>query len=407
MTIVDNKKMFLTYCLNLHRGETMDEVEHALFVTAPSILKRIIQSGAPSAVGPWFNSHIAQQILETGNLEKLKQKFEDAGLLAITLNGFPYSTFHDERVKERVYLPDWSSPQRLEYTLNLLEILSLLLPKGVNGSISTLPVGYAALSSNEIIKRSVENMAECALHFHACAQERETEIILSIEPEPDCVVGDMDEFVKFYNNRLLRSGVQHLGSRYGISAPRAEIIIRKHIGICMDTVHAAVSNENLEEWLERLEKEGIKIGKIQLGAALRADGPDFFELKSFDDPVYLHQTRFIHGTNTEKYPDLPDFLSNTANLSSEGHAVVHYHMPFTWRGKGALTSCHRITSKFLEKALSLGVSCFELEIYTLSVFPEFRNAEEFKRERLISDILTAELRWLMEKFDAVTQLQEA
>jgi hypothetical protein len=125
-------------------------------------------------------------------------------------------------------------------------------------------------------------------------------------------------------------------------------------------------------------------------------------LKHFDDPVYLHQTRFHRGATAVNYADLPDFLSETDILPKKGHAVVHYHMPFTWHGNGSLSAHHGVTSEFLEKAISMGVYCFELEIYTLSVFPEFRNAEESERKRLISDILTAELRWLMKKFSAVT-----
>ena len=36
------------------------------------------------------------------------------GLTCHTLNAFPYGDFHSERVKENVYLPDWTQRERLE-----------------------------------------------------------------------------------------------------------------------------------------------------------------------------------------------------------------------------------------------------------------------------------------------------
>ena len=33
-----------------------------------------------------------------------------------TINGFPYGKFHGTRVKEKVYLPDWTSAERVDFT---------------------------------------------------------------------------------------------------------------------------------------------------------------------------------------------------------------------------------------------------------------------------------------------------
>ena len=47
-------------------------------------------------------------------------------LYVFTLNGFPYGPFHGVRVKEEVYQPDWSYPERLAYTNQLADLLRLL-----------------------------------------------------------------------------------------------------------------------------------------------------------------------------------------------------------------------------------------------------------------------------------------
>ena len=61
-----------------------------------------------------------------------------------TVNGFPHGTFHGQPVKADVHAPDWSHDERVDYTLRLAEILSALLPDGVDGTISTSPLSYKA-----------------------------------------------------------------------------------------------------------------------------------------------------------------------------------------------------------------------------------------------------------------------
>ena len=393
--------IFLTYSLNLHPGEELEDVQYALFSSAPAVFQKVMPHSPAYAVGPWLNHRVAHEIIKNNILESLKQRLHDHNLITITLNGFPCSTFHGQRVKEQVYKPDWSSEERLDYTLLLVKILSELMPQKHWASISTVPVGYARLCSNEVIERSAENMAMCAWHLHKCAEQNGKQIVLSIEPEPDCVVEDLETFLQFYNDRLLCSGIKYLQRRYNLTPAVSERIVRRHVGMCLDSVHAAVCGDDMVECLQTLEGEGIRTGKIQLGAALRADGPDFTALEPFNDPVYLHQVRFFHDRTVTRFPDLAFFLESAGRLSPLGHALVHYHMPFTWKGSGPLTAYHNVTSDFIEKAMGFGVRCFELEIYTLSVFPELINITGTERDRLITDMIADELKWLIEKFDII------
>ena len=45
-------------------------------------------------------------------------------------------------MKHKVYRPTWYEAARLEYTTRLVVILDSLLPSGVEGSISTLPIAW-------------------------------------------------------------------------------------------------------------------------------------------------------------------------------------------------------------------------------------------------------------------------
>jgi hypothetical protein len=52
-------------------------------------------------------------------------------------------------VKEQVYAPDWTQPDRVEYTNLLFDLLAELLPEGVEGSVSTVPVSFKAFGLDE------------------------------------------------------------------------------------------------------------------------------------------------------------------------------------------------------------------------------------------------------------------
>ena len=59
---------------------------------------------------------------------RLRRDLDARGLEVVTLNGFPYRSFHAPVVKYAVYQPDWLSRERLDYTVNLARVLAGLLP---------------------------------------------------------------------------------------------------------------------------------------------------------------------------------------------------------------------------------------------------------------------------------------
>jgi len=90
-----------------------------------------------------------------------KKWLEQNDCYIFTINGFPFGQFHGSRVKEQVYLPDWTSPERLAYTNLLFDLLAQLVPSGVAGSVSTLPGSF-----KKFITRP-EQESRCAIIFGA------------------------------------------------------------------------------------------------------------------------------------------------------------------------------------------------------------------------------------------------
>jgi hypothetical protein len=121
----------LSYCTNIHPGETWPEVRENLERYLVPVRERVA-TGRPFGVGLRLSAESARAVGERAALNELKEFLRAHDLYVFTINGFPYGPFHGRPVKEQVYLPDWLDPERLAYTDRLADILAALLPDGVD-----------------------------------------------------------------------------------------------------------------------------------------------------------------------------------------------------------------------------------------------------------------------------------
>ena len=133
----------LTYCTNIHPGETWAEVRANLERHVVRV-KAAVAPDKPFGVGLRLSAVAAAALAGTQELERFRSFLHDHGLYVFTINGFPYGPFHGTRVKEDVYLPDWLDDARLLYTDQLAELLAALLPDGLEGTVSTVPGAFKA-----------------------------------------------------------------------------------------------------------------------------------------------------------------------------------------------------------------------------------------------------------------------
>jgi len=395
MLIRDNPPLHLTYCLNVHPGESWQENLQAVTSYAAAV-KRIVAPGKVFGLGLRLGNAAARQLSQDGNLEKFKTVLAEQEMYALTVNGFPYGRFHAEPVKQNVYRPDWREKDRLEYTMLLADILARLLPDAVTGSISTVPGSFKPwIQSDSDVEAIVENLARFTSHAAAIMNGTGKTVTLALEPEPDCFLETTSEVLDFFDRRLLPHGTDFLVRNEGMSAGDAERVIRRHVGVCFDTCHHAVQFEDLPGSLERLRAEGIRICKVQLSAALRVPltGTTSSLLEGFFDPVYLHQCR-IKGSARQivSLPDLSAEALAAAETSDDGELRCHFHVPLYFRGDGELDStASLLNDDFFDALAGSSVSTLEIETYTFDVLPEAA------KETNIVDSIAAEYRWVLER----------
>lgn len=402
MRLESHPNSHLSYCSNIHPGEDWNSVFDQLKAHLPELKERL-SPGKPFGIGLRLSALAANQILENDHLSIFKEWLQDKGLYVFTMNGFPYGSFHGEKIKDDVYKPDWSTKQRLEYTSNLVDILADLIPEGEEGSISTSPVSYkywgqSTEEYSKIKKAASIHMARLAWQMAGILKVHGKEIHLDIEPEPDCLLENSSETIDFFNEHLLPVGSDLLMSEYKITLEEAENILRKHIGVCYDTCHFALEYEDPAKAIQSFIDEGIRIGKTQISAALkvildeeRADRSEIADhLKEFDEPTYLHQVIVrTEGGNLVQFRDLPEALPSIGN-DQEKEWRVHFHVPIFLKKYEELYSTQDEMLESLKIILD-GDHCkhFEIETYTWDVLPD-----ELKTN--VTDSIEREFRWVLD-----------
>ncbi|BAY71381.1 metabolite traffic protein EboE [Anabaena sp. FACHB-709] len=384
MQIESNNNLHLTYCTNIHPGEEWEKVFANLKQYLPPLKARL----APEkkfGVGLRLAEVAARELLQGNTLTGFKSWLAEQDLYVFTLNGFPYGQFHWQVVKDLVYAPDWSEQKRLDYTLQLMQILAELLPPGMEGSISTLPLSYKPwFEGNQLAQASVmlnasQQIAQVVEQMVRIRVEQGKILHLNLEPEPDGLLENAAEVVDFFQMYLLPVAGAYLIKQLGITQELAENYILDHLRICYDTCHFAVEYEDPLSVLLQFKAAGIKIGKIQISAALQVKIPTAIEkrrllierLHPFAESTYLHQVigrtsnnRLIH------YQDLETALPNLENTTDKEWRI-HFHVPIFMSDYQLLQSTQHDIVNVLD-LLQHHHFCnhLEIETYTWEVLPD-------------------------------------
>ena len=385
----------LTYCLNVHAGEMWAENLEAIERHALVVRDRVCP-GNPFGLGLRLSAQAARELSAPDLCNSFKMFLAEQGLYVFTVNAFPYGRFHGGRVKERVYQPDWSTAARRDYTNHVADILSALLPEGVDGSISTVPGAFKLLVRDEKDQQVMaEKMMDCVAHLAQIHRDIGREIHLGLEPEPACFLETTDEFLSFFNDVLLGHGRDYLIDLSGEDKDTAEQWIRRHLGVCLDTCHAALQFEDPAECIDRYAAAGVRLSKVQLSAALEVSNTESarMALRAFDEPVYLHQVRArCVDDKLLRWKDLPDALAALPRQPMAETVRVHYHVPLFWSGDAPLdTTAAGLSDAFWKKLQQGACSHLEIETYTLGVLPDTL------KEGSVDDSIAREFRWVMEK----------
>ncbi len=353
----------LAYCTNVHRGEDWAETFAALERHVLPVRRRVAP-GRAYAIGLRLSQRAAAELATGDTLDQFRRWLDRHDCYVFTINGFPYGSFHGTRVKEQVYAPDWSTPERLAYTVQLFELLARLVPAGVGGSVSTVPASFKGFVAAEPARRQAifANLTACGRAIAEIAARSGHDLHLGLEPEPTCLIETTDETVAFIEQW-----------RSGDRAVEGEGLLR-HVGVNYDCCHLAVEFESAAAGLDRLSAAGLRLSKLHLSSALRVrpDATGRAALAAYVEPVYLHQVVVGSGHEVRRrFVDLPDALADSEPSRPDDEWRVHFHVPLH-ASPGAPfqdTRDHLVGALDWLQAHRGACTHLEMETYTWEVLP--------------------------------------
>ena len=378
----------LSYCTNVHPGQTVGEILDGINMYTAVAHQKF---NRPLAAGLWLARSVVTELLESpSKFEQLGQALWEHDLGCYTLNTFPYGNFHSDRVKEGVYLPDWASVDRLQYTLDCARLLAALLPQTAEGSLSTVPLGGRM---NPVVDGFTDvccsNILAAADQLAALHESTGRQIRLAIEPEPLCHLSSIPADVIPWFERLFDS------------AKNSETLsrVQEYVGLCLDVCHQAVEFEDLSESIDLLENSSIRINKLHITNAVELRNPHSNDegrqaLRSYVEPRYLHQTY-------AKFPDSSihsrldlteeDILRAPADDFLQAECWrVHFHVPVFAETLGPLTTTRSELERAIARVSELPYSPhLEVETYTWPVMPADNKSVSLNLADRIAAELTA------------------
>jgi hypothetical protein len=372
----------LAYCTNVHPGEDWAQTLDSLNRWTLAIKERLAPKG-PFAIGLRLSDLASRELSESARLVDFQRWLDAHEAYIFTINGFPFGRFHGGRVKEQVYLPDWTDSQRLDYTCRLFDLLATLAPLGLDASVSTLPGSFKEFIHSPDQARLIrDNLFRCVEHISNLSSHTGRRFHLGLEPEPLGLLENSEETVRFFDE--LRD--EHLRD------PRLD----EFLGVNYDTCHFAVEFEEPGEAIARLLQHGIRLSKIHISNALklRPTPAALDQLRAFVEDVYLHQViiRDAEGALT-RFRDLPPALASAEPATVSTEWRVHFHIPLHSQppGEFATTSDHILGLLKLLEAKPQLCSHLEMETYTWQVLPDALKTQD------VSEQIVSEYRWTLSR----------
>lgn len=359
----------LSYCTNVHPGQSVEEVVNGISEYTARVRQQIDR---PMAAGLWLSRDVVTELHQSeAHLERLAQTLWQHDLSCYTLNAFPYGNFHSDRVKEQVYLPDWASKDRVQYTKDCAKLLAAMLPEGAEGSISTVPLGGRMNPTGpEFHATCLHHLVQMGRFLKDLHRETGRCIRLAVEPEPMCEMSSIpDDTVPLFRTLFEMA-----------DALSCEDTVREYIGLCFDVCHQAVLFEQIPRSIDQVIDAGIRINKVHITNAVElirpaenAAGREV--LQTFVEPRYLHQT--YAKTSSGKILSRTDLLTEDIQKSPADDFLqteawrVHFHVPVYADELGPLRTTRADLQAALRRVAMMEYAPhLEVETYTWPVMPD-------------------------------------
>ncbi len=390
IALPQNRSARLTYEMNAHRSETIEEF-YAALETFVLPVRACVAPDQPFGLAPRWGRQLLGEFRSQEQRERFRAFLREHTLELVTVNGFPLEDFQAKRVKENVYRPAWTRKERASLTNRIAELMVELIPAGGTATLSTLGGTYRSWNHDDLaFRRIARNYLLALTYLVQLEREHGVFISLAVEPEPDTTFETANDVVDFTQRFLLPQLDEQFARPLRVSREKAEDLFRRFFTVNLDICHLSVLfRDPVAEW-RRLEEAGLRVAKLHVSSAIRArfDKPEVFrELMRYDEPQYLHQfAARLHQGSILRGADL-DTLPVVHDRDLE-EVRVHFHVPVSKSELGILETTQDDTRAALAYACKRPVvPDFAIETYTWPILAP--------RPEEIVEGIAAEFSWVL------------
>ena len=384
------------YSTNVHKTSTLRDIYRFLGQYTIPIKERVF-GDSPGGLELHLSMSTAGALRQRGKREEFKAFLDDAALQLFSVNAYPLKPFHTQRVKEKVYSPSWTEPDRVRWTNTIADILADLLAPDVPGSVSTLGGAFRHKEHGpSTFKKLARNYLKTVAHLERLEVEMGKRIVLAVEPEPETTFETATDVIRFVEDYLLPAAFADR-SFAGRRRSTVEGVVRRYFTTNFDTCHFSVLYQDLVGSLRQLSRAGIAVGKIHVTNAIRLRNPfraasAYQDFRRMHEPRYFHQFCGVDGDGKTIWRDL-DLDRLPRKLDAKRHPPVaelrsHYHVPlYLKRFQRLLTTQEDTELALKEIRRARTTRHVVLETYTWPILAD--------ENRLLRGI-TREFRWMLD-----------
>lgn len=385
----------LTYSTLVHPGDTWPEMRDSVATYLPAVKKRVSPDRPLGLSLRLSGASVGTLAGDPAQRRAFADYLTAQDLYVYTVNAFPYGPFKGREVMERVYEPDWTTPERTRYTMAVADVLADLSRPPVEPSIQSAPLAFRPnVSGNDYVLAFTHNLLRVVAHLIDLERRTGRRVKLALEPEPFCFLESTEETVRYFEEHVYSAtGTRQLACLARAPVSEAQGLVRRHLGVVFDIGHQSVAFEDIPAALELLVAAGIPIFKLQEAAALWV--PEVTEdavaaLKRFTNTIYLSQTNERRDGTVTRYLNLTDAIA--AWRTSPGGSRewrTHFHVPVFLDEIGGF----RTTRPNIEAALRMHAATplsdhLEIETYTWDVLPAQLKSGD------ITEYVSREIEWV-------------
>ena len=302
MLLPDDKGR-LSYDVGIHGGAVWSDIRSHILTHVPRVREALAakspegaQQLRPFSISLRLTTRAAFEIEQAAALEELREVLTKIDVDLCAIDGSEMISGRAGRSRSLSSGLDWRTDERLRHSDRLARLLAEIAGPEQPGEparpIVTSPgamrehgLGFGGVIADQMLQHVAGLIAIKARTGRTVA--------LAVQHEPCFFIGSITEAAAFFEAHLFNeAGAARLAELTGLSRGDSAAALPRHLGLCLDTCHAALGFEDVSHGLEALRRVGAPVHLIRLSSAVKIpklNAAARVRLTALPDPFRLRQ----------------------------------------------------------------------------------------------------------------------